>query len=467
MIQLYFREGKQAPDGLFFASPATLTAVVPAGAQTSSVYMFDHAGANLWFADAVKSSNGYSITVAHFSGASLGDDGSDGVATICSWAKSALKTALEDVASVGQKTLDVPAPPSIPMDCPEENTDTRVADVYAKQITNPEMDAITKIIGAARSVELSCSDAEDFSKIVQKMAPLFSRLDQKAESLLKQYANGDNADKYFAVSRALIAIDRAATVAGYRSDPLFLTRISDWALTLRDEYLRRLKEDHDYKAGATVLEIERQAGLLGATVNTDETMDKLEKAMTFELTLKTNIQIPKTATRAGTDYQIEGIVKNLRFVYTDKIWHFDPIEFTMVKGTMNGTDDRHKEEGVYTGPKTYTADFLFDFKPCDEYAEVLINQIGPPAEVWSITTDNFNDDKPEETNVASGPGSPANGYVMAGFSSKINLFPPDAGYLKFVPTPHNRAEIAIEEVYNSSLSKINGDITITLTHKPQ
>jgi hypothetical protein len=447
------------PDGLYFATPATLTVVVPAGSSTSSVYVFDHHGANLWYADAIKSGNSYSVNMTHFSGSGVGDDPS--VQALCEKSKQALQSAYAEMNNVLQQALNIPTPPSIPVECPS-NTSLGLAYSYVSDLINPEFNAITKIISAARNCELVCSDAENFSQVVSKMSPLYNRLDQKANTLLNQYGNTQNADKYFAIGRAVTTIDWSATLVGYRSDPLYLTRLSDWALTLRDEYIRRLKVEHDYKAGTAVLELERQAGLLGASTNTEETMGKLEKAMMFELVIKANVQVPKTATTTGTSYQVEGVVKNIRFTYSDMLWHNDGAEFTMVSGTLDGTNDRQYKIGTYQSPTTYSATMKFDLKPCNESAEIVIDRFAPQSETWSITVDIYSDNKPPETTTET--TSWAHAYFTGAFFSKIM----EPGVFKFTPTITNKNIEAVNQVFNSELPNVfTGNIEFKLTHKPQ
>jgi hypothetical protein len=300
------------------------------------------------------------------------------------------------------------------------------------------------------------------------MGPMFDRLDQKITTLLSQYANAQSADKYIAVCRAALSVDRNAQLVGYRSNSKFLSQLSTWASILVDEYLRRLREEHNYKTFSTVLDLSRQAQLLGASNNTSETLDKLEKAMVFELEIKVNIQLPKAPKQTGINYQIDGLVKNIRFSFSDLQWHHDDVEFTMTSGTMNGDDQDQKLEGTYVSPKKYSADLIFDYKPCADSIEVLIDKFGPDNEVWSITTDDYHDDKPEQTDVTPPAPSLANGFIPGAFYTKIKPMPPYPGYFDFTPTPMNNTSTVFDEIYNSVLpGTFPGNITLKLTHKPQ
>jgi hypothetical protein len=295
---------------------------------------------------------------------------------------------------------------------------------------------------------------------------LGARLQKKINRALTKYEKGQagvqNAEKYHALGIALISAEKTLAILGLATDAdqqNVLLCVGTWASKLTDEYLRRLRQEHDYSAAtSTIFYFNRDAAILGVNSGAlDSLYSALEKALNFDLEINVNIQLPQAADQTGISYQIQGIEKNIHISMTDRTWTPNEVKFTMTSGTMTGD----QVSGTYISPATYKGILYFDYShPCSDSLTLMIDNFGPTTETWSITD--------HGTTTQAPSAAMAKAFITAAFSSKINAMPPNPGFFRFMPIPVNNSAVVFNETYNSEVSdQFPGYITMKLTHNPQ
>jgi hypothetical protein len=455
------------PDGYYFAEPAKL--IVTGATTPLAITTFNHNGSNSGLAAYQKTAGPDTIDIFHFSGAGGQDAGTYNNQGECTADEAQMKVVKAERDALLATPVFVPDPPSIRNECYYELDAASQARInalicqYDDLFQLPEVQIIRNILAITRrECFFQCATCDETFSYV---APLAARLQKKINLAMKKYIYGQagvqNAEKYHALGIALLSAEKTLAILGFSTaaneENVFLS-VGSWASKLTDEYLRRVREEHDYSAAVnTIIRFRRDAEILGATTGTlEDLFTKLEKALNFDLEIKVNIQLPQTGTDAGVSYQIEGIEKNIHLSMATATWVPAEVKFTMISGTMTGD----QVAGTYISPTTYYPVLYFDYsRPCSDSLTLMIDNFGPATETWSITENG-------ETSQAPITGQ-ARAFTKVAFFSKINPMPPNPGFFKFTPIPVNNSSEVFNETYDSESDQFPGKITMKLTHNPQ
>jgi DNA-binding CsgD family transcriptional regulator len=208
----------------------------------------------------------------------------------------------------------------------------------------------------------------------EREAALMDRLGQKALALIKEY--GQDVEKVPAI--AMVAIKTAADIELLGSDQYGRSADLTKAISVMyenaiEELFAMLVDEHDYGTVHTILETARASLLLSDTsgVDTDEIINRLQKALHFELTI--NYYYEQT----GNHRWVEQAVFDVEAV-------FEGSEIGNISGSGSGSmlsfiwDD--EPELSVTAPDFPVQAVFTKFNPCDATVELRLTPFHPLTE---------------------------------------------------------------------------------------
>lgn len=283
------------PEGTTFLVPATLSLAGGPVADPAILQGDAHGDVRL----VVPSGDAWStVEIEHFSPGLSADPKDPAWQRRFQEAQKDDSGARRDAARLLKQPIEVPDPPSVPAECRDDAAWRKVAEqvnAFTEQVRQPESGLLRRMLEAERLRE------EDGSKEVYDFAvekQLVERLVAKAFRLVTTTAR--QPEKWLAVGPVVLRIAKDAQLLGVNADEL-LAAIRDWQTGMIDGLLRRIREEHDYQWAVFAWEFSRQAALLGSEIDTRDLLTRLQKAMTFEATLRFNLDYPRQSWVTGAD----------------------------------------------------------------------------------------------------------------------------------------------------------------------
>ena len=370
------------PEGLQFTIPATLTVTGPVVSDRTCVFFGSHSGENLSFAPMDVKSDSLKVQVGHFSSYIVYQPTGDAQIQEAADMVSQSYAAVLDEAKDFLKT-PITAPP-IPGDssfeCKEEDGENatahrnRALDMYIARAMLPESDLAKKLLGAGYEVAALGGETDAFY-----YAGLLLKRDlKKADKLISTYKN-DN-DKLIPVMNLTFKIIKEMQALGIDAPPGYLDVFSEWMKRAADEQIKKIKEEHDYRALGPCVALVKGAAIMESDFSaskefTEKFLEKTKKAMTF----KVKYEITVTTGPWSQKMDLSG--------EADLSW-LDSNNEKYYTGTGNGKYESY----THSGPWTTTIDFpneypvkirFIDFSPCkSEKIKVQVDTIGAKTEVW-------------------------------------------------------------------------------------
>jgi hypothetical protein len=287
------------PDGYYFAEPAKL--IVTGATTPLAITTFNHNGSNAGLAAYQKTAGPDTINIFHFSGAGGQDAGTYNNQGECTADEAQMKVVMAEKAALLATPVFVPEPPAIRNECYYEldaASDARNKTLirqYDSLFQLPEAEIIRNFSAIMqRECLVQCATCDQtFSAY---LASLAARLQKKINLALDKYTKGqtgvqNNAEKYHALVPALLSAEKSLALLGFETDAEYADialRLGNWASRLSDEYLRRLRVEHDYAAKRIILPFRLDAELFGVnTGSIDDYYTAMTKALTFLMTITT------------------------------------------------------------------------------------------------------------------------------------------------------------------------------------
>jgi hypothetical protein len=370
------------PEGLQFTIPATLTIKGPAAADQTYVFSGDHAGDNLNFAQPKVDADSLKVTVQHFSSyivyQPIGDSQIQEAADL---AAESYKAVLDEVKAFLKTPVSAPLiPADYSFECKEEDGENasqyrnRALDAYINSVMQPESDLARRLLGSGYEVAKLGGETDAF----YYAGLLIERDLKKADKLIRTYMN-DN-DKLIPVMNLTFKVMKEMQALGLDVPSGYLQTFSEWMARAADEQIRKIREEHNYKALGPAIALAKGSAIMesdfsASTQFTQKFMEKIKKAMTFKVKYEASL----FSGIANQKITLEGEAEVL---------FLDGNNENYYTGTGKGKYLSYS----HSGPSVTTIDFpneypvkmkFVDFSPCtSEKIKVQVDTIGSKNEVW-------------------------------------------------------------------------------------
>jgi len=429
------------PDGLTFVVPARLTVTGGSPGGRAILLTGGHDGSAMQFALPADDASG-GAWISHFSSVvdvDVVDDAALKPVTAKLDRDEQAATAAAQ-ALLKEKGISVPEPPSLPLDCvsgDDAKANAKILDAFVAAVGNPEMDLITSLLAVERQRQLLGRSADE-SFALEKQ--LLGRLEKKVLLLMGTYTG--RSEKLLAVTTAALGIGRSMELLGSPATAI-LDRLAGWWGASIDPLVNDVIEKHDYSKADAVVRVATSASLLGAAVNADEVLRKLEGALTFGLEAQLNVHWPAQDWLLASTFVME--------------WHAIDAGKSYLTGEGSGeyvsfTSPDSMSTQAPAFPVTAT---LRNFDACAGTAELTVDRFYADAETYQIE----DDDPPPPFTMA---------LVKESFERMFAKYLKDGVYTLPVQV-HNLDPRMVDQTIEvtSTAGKVRAEFDIVLTHTPK
>ena len=333
--------------------------------------------------------------------------------------------------------MEVPVPPSIPLDCPDEKT-SEAMDQFVQSALNPETELAVKMMKQWRIIALTSeTPMEGMPDLIVGMA---LRVVRKATAMIKQYYGSE--EKLMAVTAfALTAARHLALLGG---DPAMqqqiLADLAEWNRSLIDKLINEIGKNHNYKRIPTAVAVAYHASLLGKADQTGDFLEKLRDVLRFEV--KVTYMMEDPFIKAQT---ISEVVLPLQF---------EPEYGWIYKAHAEGTGKPLKsvvdEEG-------------WSIKTYKYPVEIWVNDLDPCKGTVKLSIDRFGSDRDTATfQDYTGPWNVAQLSAESVFEAENK----DGWFLFTLPIQNgsvNMVEFSLPRTRDDN--NVSAMIEVTITHK--
>ncbi|MDP2883929.1 MAG: hypothetical protein Q8P51_02770 [Ignavibacteria bacterium] len=263
-----------------------------------------------------------------------------------------------------------PVPPDINLKCSEGVALERLGGVYYKSLVQPEEALCQRLLSAAKQLRLASSDAEEkANEAISTAGLLFKRNFRKVDAIIRSYK--PSPEKFGAVGYASLRVYKEAALLGEKEPPPYGV-FSEWAAKAADKYLEELRSNHDYKAISAVVQLTKEARMLGMPEADLNFFDKMARAMNF----KVDFDVSCWVSIASQRVVLKGsgkLTPDAALVLFTGEGEGQYVSYS--KGASSG--------GRMEVPNNYSVSMkLLEFKPCDGTAKLFVDKIGADKETW-------------------------------------------------------------------------------------
>ena len=368
------------PEGLQFTLPATLTVSGPIVQKETCLFSGKGAGEELNFTACETGDENMRFAVSHFSAyIAYTPTGSSEIKEVQELAAESYEAVFaETKAFLKTPVTAPPLPADYTFECDEEENASaernRALDAYIRSVMDPEFALAGRLVGAGWQVAQAGGETD----ALYYAGLLLQRDLKKADKLIRTYRN-DN-EKLIPVMNLTFKVLKELSALGGDIPAGYMDVFSDWMARAADDQLKKIREEHDYKALGPAIALVKGSAILSSdfSVSSDFTkkyMEKLKKAMTFKVKYKVSVY----AGIAEQRMTLEGEAK---------VNFLDENNENAFSGTGKGSYLSYTHSGVWTTtidfPNEYPVTIKFiDFSPCDsETVKVHVDTIGAETEVW-------------------------------------------------------------------------------------
>jgi len=276
------------PDGLHFASPATLS-ISGIGIEPETIILGGaQDGSAIDLTATFAGENGIQTTIDHFS--------------IVYWDPlidyEALKKRVKEsnkvygyliryIKYVLDSPLTIPIPPVYPLRCETDQNVTRAAsekqDEYIRNFMEPEQTLIRDLqIAQLNYPEINKHYDDAWKKLAEG---LIRRLRLKLYRFNKTYSS--NEEYYRTYGLLTHSVGRLAAISNLSEEAsnVSIGFLNSWAKSLLNNYLKELLEKHDYTLIPLMISMDRELSLQGG--DNPDFLNKVTKAATFTIQFNT------------------------------------------------------------------------------------------------------------------------------------------------------------------------------------
>jgi hypothetical protein len=372
------------PDGLEFSSPVTLQITGEGLGVHPIIFRGSHDGTEVDFANITLIEGGVSAAITHFSSA-FADPLTDETKYTKAQgaARDGYKKIRDFALSFLKEKIYAPQPPAIPLRC-AANQETeaqreQALKVFLEEFSMPEEAIIRMLLEAGRNDAIINNADNDGIEIARL---LLERLMKKGNMLYKAYY--PNEEYFLAITRAGLSADRQLQLMGGSPDgESFIAKTGRWARQIADSQLKAFREQHDYQLLTTMIEMDREASMLGNSK--DNSLGEIEKAVQFELQYDVQVTF---------DIDVGEETVSTRGTASFNGMHFGKEDYyESGKGGYVGFEATLPDP--FTASLNMPASYQFDarienFDPCEKFSfDLILNKFSDYTETYTYSDGEF------------------------------------------------------------------------------
>ncbi len=369
------------PEGLQFTKPAML--IVTGAKEQTCLFSGTSEGKELNFFQSTVEKNTLTAELWHFSSyIEYTPTSGQQIEELAGLAQDAYNKTLKEVKDFLKTPVSLPPiPPNYTFMCEEKDganasaTRNRALDMYIARVLLPEKDLLKKLLGASRDVSTLGGETDGF----YYAGLLQMRNLKKVDKLIRTYKN--DVDKLVPVMNVTLNVLREAEILGLDvPTQSYLSTLSDWMARAADEQLRKIKEEHNYKAMGAAVALIQGSQIMASdfTLSSEYSkkyLEKLKDALTFTVSY---------------DVSLFSGIANQKMTLTGEVklsW-LDENNQNSYTGTGEGKYLTYTHSGEWNTtidiPNTYPVTVkLLNFSPCNsETVDVQVDTIGAKNEIW-------------------------------------------------------------------------------------
>lgn len=430
------------PDGLTFLKPVSISVSTANSQPVTFILAGSQSGSEVGYTLQDPSATQPTAHIFHFSTYFASQPGDEKLSQIEDNALQEYKRLTVEAKKILKSSLDVPTPPSIPLECPDNETAQKNGEKLTKFVenaTNPEIDLILQLLQQRTILELTGNKTrvDDWGW----ESALANRIGRKAISLMDEFQGKE--EKLVAVSQFAINAARKLSLLSGDQEIVqqILSRLANWNASLIDKLINDIHKNHNYKKIPVVWMIARDAELLGAGNNTNSFLEKLKNVLQFELEytfevnmadilMTTNLVVPlQFEADQGVLFQCSGAGQ----------------------GTYSQAEVDDEDVTVQTFPYPVQVQ-IKEFDPCNGTVMIGIDRFASDNDTMTMTTEDFVETRP---------------WPLA-FNASQSLFEDEKAegiYWFKLPLENESATAVDETIERSKFDTVSGKLTIKLMHK--
>jgi hypothetical protein len=430
------------PDGMEFLLPVQLSVSGPGMDRPTFILSSSHTGEDVDYTVQDAQAAQPTAHILHFSSYFASQPEDEVLADIQEQAWKEYRALTGEAKKLLKSSMDVPTPPSIPLECTDDETGQKNDEVIQKFVENalnPEDDLIARMLTQRMRIALTGDTGLDNDWSMEQA--LAGRIVRKAITMMDQFDGQE--DKLVAVSDfAITAARKLALLGGDGGEgEQILARLASWNSKLIDKLIKDIKENHNYKRIPVVWKIAYHAELFGAQNNTESFLEKLRSALRFEVQLKFKVNLPDIENITEVNIPVQ----------------FDPEAGGLYQCSGSGQGSYLKAEVDDEQITVATAPFpvqvaIKEFDPCNGTVKIGIDRFGSDADTMTFTTEDGSETSPWPISRDTG---------LSVFSEEL-----DGGMAWFQLQVDNGSANAVDEtIQRTKYEVVSGELTIKLIHK--
>ncbi|MDD4189398.1 MAG: hypothetical protein PHX37_04865 [Eubacteriales bacterium] len=268
------------PDGLEFIVSSQISIKKEGETIEGVVLTGKHDGSDIVFSPADSDGGGLKAPVQHFSTLLYLPKSDRSITEIQSRALEQYEEALEEAEELLKKPLSVLAPPSISLECMNEEKEKQIKE-YSDTVLKEEEEVLSKFIAADKGMWSTFESVEMNDAVIKKV---LDRMNAKIQKLITQYE--PDPEKFIAVFYTAISAWKQSSI--FIETPE-LSVFQSWAEKTREHYMDKLNKNHELKAFSAALEIDR---ICSVALGMNAKLQEIINSMTFKLKIETDFYSP-------------------------------------------------------------------------------------------------------------------------------------------------------------------------------
>lgn len=370
---------KLEPDGLTFLQPLRLSVRGEALPGTAFVLSGSQDGGEVAYTVQDTTAAQPTARLLHFSTYFASDPEESQLAEALSAAAKEYQRLAAEADQLLKSPLDLPTPPSIPLECDDGETgqkNSQLIQAFVANAQNPEADLIGRLLEQRTIMALAGEEAQGVVSESDLEPALARRLGRKVTAMLERYQGQE--EKLAAVSE--FALDTARQLELFGTDEALVSEILNslaaWNRQLIDTLIQDIRENHDYKRIPVVWTIAYNSSVLADVDITEGFLEELKNALRFEVQLRFEVNMPNI-------YNLTETVVPVQFEPENGLLYTCTGEGT---GRYLNADLDIEEITVAVAPFPVQVQ-VHDFDPCSGTVTIGVDRFGSDSDTMTSTSD--------------------------------------------------------------------------------